>query len=1073
MTDLDSYFGISYEMSLKERFKLIDTRIDREVKGLGIGEKDFKRTPLTDTILYKGDLITFDKSMGSVNSEAKYKELEGLVLLYNFRNRQYGEVLKRIRTEIKDPSYKNKNISILEENIDEEISRLNNLDIYVGGTYRSLFVFDDLLKTFFFVTSKNKVTFVPKPPKKEIMKKISFLLELIYMLYDINNTQKFKGISNLRNFKTSADNSIIEELIDLQSEKLQNTYGNTLLYSIIAKEYGYCVPYMLELEYTYNSKKTGSSICELKKEFMRSISADRVTCEIVHSEKVNDCEDKNQLITLYTKVNFPKRKHKGVSYEAYYDSHISILLVDSKSKSVEYYEPKGYSEFSLTCEECIKRWVTEKYPSFDLISTNTGEGLQCLTSEGSCFLINLLYFYLRVTNTEPIDESIAEVKILGLKDIVYKFSIFLEKLAEDRKLSSFVKSFRKYEDQMTRLSREEESVYDEEIKKVRSAYNRGDVEEGMKLMNESVFTSRRGFGDTKENSIIMSYLSSIEDEDLQKTDDSLLIKQAEELTGVKIHSPHLARRVLDYPSPYDFDKAVDDFLLPIVQKVLREKKIPDDQIQEALKRSIRKIPKEKNSVALYLESVLNERFKECKEEEDFGQESFRKLYIKGEGIYRDADNNCMSVSDLRGMLLRQKRSKNPFTGVNLWKNKEEFEKIIEILDDDEQAEARLIYFRPRLPDPINAALTKHIDVFNDIAMVGCILKADYKDDFEDSVRALAHLRSRIDSIPDEKERKIFLSLSLPESSTTIADVIKSCADKCIHGVGSDLIDIYLYLRKYLDTELLDAFKQTADDSVVLYPYVREGDIDVYLFLNKFPSSFVFGGNYVRYNNETKKWDQLNGYAEISRYLDSKTRDIVDKSLDVKDFIKRYANVTDYLEKIEEKEDKIVYLSKDVRTFFIDALGEVGIEILPEKEKGMTTVGNIEKMLSLVLDLYKIPPRVASEIVEEDPSKFRYIPLKYIRLLETVLSLAVELDYSDKDYNRTREKNYMKIIDSLEKKEVYIPSKKEYEEGPFNPFFFSIDKIPFLARMMSVSWDVSPSREKNLAVKRQTSILDKL
>lgn len=888
--------------SLEERFNIADDLIDNILQGLGVKKEDIKRKPFGDTINYKGESLIFHNQMDYEHKPEEYPvEFGTIVSTYNFKNTQYNDLLKDIVSSI--DKYPEKKLAIIYSQANEEVKRLKNLGVEITGKFpEGIYIGDS------FITPMNMD--LDKLTKADRVS-VKFLIKILKL---IDQETSLEGLRALQAIKCKHKGRI-EDAIDEKSAYIQETYGNTLLYPVIAKKYNYCVPYTLALEYTYNSKKEKSpSICELSGEYFLDITADRVTCEIVDTKNIEECKDKNQLIMLYTKVNFPQRTYRGIKYESYTDSHISMILVDSEKKTVEYYEPKGYHEFSLVCKDCINRWIKERYRSFEILKTNMEVGLQCLTSEGSCFLINLLYFYLKVTNKRPVEEVVAMIKRNGeLKELVYKFGCLLESIAEEKGISSFLENYTVYENEIHKISSEKKGSL-EEKKKVWDLMRSGEVDKSIDLIKSSEYVSYRAIDLAKRAPLEKKYLEELSDD--------IIIKAANIYTMDNIMDAKIARNVLTYPSTNTFEQAVKDELLPIVKKILREKKISYSRIRRAYVDS----PRKTEPTAKYLESILLRKIEKCNNEEDILLQSFKDIYLE-QDIYIDSFGNCLSDDDIRGILLTQQNPSHPKSRQKLWKNREEFDELIKYFEEEDKIKAIELYFPTVLTKEVKDALLKYVEVFNDIGMVGCVLKADYRDEFGESLLALSHLRESIDSIPDQKDRNIFLSLSVPEKrNINVGKILKDCQETCIHGIGADLINIYLYHIRRLGESpvLLKSFIQTELKSVILYSYGQKGEYNIYLYRNDYPSSEILALNYMKYRNGLWSYE----FQDIPKIMNEADLKIINKSLrNLERLDESYRTVLKYLEDI-----KVQQKLKELKSRTKEENPSVLLRMLQEEEE---------------------------------------------------------------------------------------------------------------------------------------------
>lgn len=282
---------------------------------------------------------------------------------------------------------------------------------------------------------------------------------------------------------------------------------------------------------------------------------------------------------------------------------------------------------------------------------------------------------------------------------------------------------------------------------------------------------------------------------------------------------------------------------------------------------------------------LSLHFKDCTNSDDLSATEIKELFLKGEPIYRDKSNNCFSIEDLRGMLVNTKSNKNPYTGTELWKDEKEFEDIISVFDQKERDSIKEFYYPSGLSREVISALSRNLDIFYDIGMVGAILKADFTDEFKASTIAVNYLKERI---LKSRDSEILLSLSVPgQRQTNIKSIIENCASVCIHGIGASLINIYLYTRNHMPVKppLAPAFIQTNVRSAVVFPYMRVSparQMDLYIFKNDIDSSDIVTGNYWYYHYPTSKWGLANGHEYIASKIPLDTRIVITQSINLAD-----------------------------------------------------------------------------------------------------------------------------------------------------------------------------------------------
>lgn len=205
----------------------------------------------------------------------------------------------------------------------------------------------------------------------------------------------------------------IENRIDALSRSIQLEYDVEALYTILTLNNGYCIPYVIHIRVTVTSEET--------------------KCEIVKTDEFK-CRNNNQCVQVLTTIHYTE--------EDYESHHIAIILIDKLTKKIEYYEPLGKADTNyISCENHIKKWLNDMYPSYEY-SIGDKKGLQCSTSESSCFIITLLYFYLKVIHKENIANTLYHLYSQGdpyIKRLVYTFAHKIEKLAKENNLHYYSK----------------------------------------------------------------------------------------------------------------------------------------------------------------------------------------------------------------------------------------------------------------------------------------------------------------------------------------------------------------------------------------------------------------------------------------------------------------------------------------------------------------------------------------------------------------------------------------------------------------------------------------------------------
>lgn len=144
----------------------------------------------------------------------------------------------------------------------------------------------------------------------------------------------------------------------------------------------------------------------------------------------------------------------------------------------------------------------------------------------------------------------------------------------------------------------------------------------------------------------------------------------------------------------------------------------------------------------------------------------------------------------------RKSNVNPYTNRPLFNNVEQLNDILkhEKFDDAFREFARIALYPSEIDKSIADAIIDNLDQFNAIGIAGYICADDYTDDFPEALLAINKLSTVLTS-------EVLLNLKVPthvidpqkmENQPTVQSIIASAHGSCIHGVGNDLIKIYLY-----------------------------------------------------------------------------------------------------------------------------------------------------------------------------------------------------------------------------------------------------------------------------------------
>lgn len=161
---------------------------------------------------------------------------------------------------------------------------------------------------------------------------------------------------------------------------LQKSFGTELVYSVLSKELGITLHHVLHLNYL---QKDRSARLFSEEEINKSVTTDW---------------EVNIILSNIDKMN-----------------HISILLVNSKFKIVEYFEPNGSTHWTLACGNVLSKWAQAHYDDYLFIYPEEvcPTGAQSILGQGTCWLWSSLYFYLRI-QCPTIDPSVLNESLITL-----------------------------------------------------------------------------------------------------------------------------------------------------------------------------------------------------------------------------------------------------------------------------------------------------------------------------------------------------------------------------------------------------------------------------------------------------------------------------------------------------------------------------------------------------------------------------------------------------------------------------------------------------------------------------------
>jgi hypothetical protein len=237
----------------------------------------------------------------------------------------------------------------------------------------------------------------------------------------------------------------------------------------------------------------------------------------------------------------------------------------------------------------------------------------------------------------------------------------------------------------------------------------------------------------------------------------------------------------------------------------------------------------------------------CKNPSSLIAEEFAEL---DESEYvRDKHGYCYIPDEIVGFFDSKKTNKNPYTGQEIWDmtDRDEFQRFIEqpAFTDDQRRELTLIFYPPSFGQDFLDFIIRNLDTFNLIGMIGCALKADYSPDFKNSVEMLGYLNKKLLELPAIDERR-FRSIQTVNRQSTLGELIGKSNVSCIHGVGAEMINLYLNIWFHLNPQppLIGALTQLDIKSVIIFAYIHEDVYAFYLYKHNDEPAAIIAANFV-------------------------------------------------------------------------------------------------------------------------------------------------------------------------------------------------------------------------------------
>lgn len=204
-------------------------------------------------------------------------------------------------------------------------------------------------------------------------------------------------------------------------------------------------------------------------------------------------------------------------------------------------------------------------------------------------------------------------------------------------------------------------------------------------------------------------------------------------------------------------------------------------------------------------------------------------------IIQDIYGYCYTPDELISTLENSKRNENPYTRQPFWLSRASFDKLFNHSGFTDVDRAKMIaIFYPTFDHDIINLVKSYPDIYNLIGMTGVVLKSDYGQDFKASASMLGELTKELDKLAEPIKKK-FKDLKTFGGNKTLNEIIEDSNLSCIHGVGSDILGIYLYIWFNIPEierpPLIDPlYRSSANDVIVLgYTHEQGQYFDLYLF----------------------------------------------------------------------------------------------------------------------------------------------------------------------------------------------------------------------------------------------------
>lgn len=264
---------------------------------------------------------------------------------------------------------------------------------------------------------------------------------------------------------------------------LQEKYGPSIFYPMLAEAYGACVVKNIRID--VRKKEDG--------------------CEILGSTPLpQDCEDRTKLHLIELSMfiySSSKEKEEGEfewalggrGKEEEKSGHASNLLINHELKTAMYFEPNGVTWWTDLCEGPLFSWIQSNYPDYKFITpeeTCPLIGPQALEQKGTCWLWALLQFVTAISCPEiPTDQLIERIIYQGpeyLSHLILKFGCWLADVAQKKHLDLLVDFYFWFQREALPVlfSTENEDLVYVFNAQLEQLFSRGDVPGLVKLMNE-------------------------------------------------------------------------------------------------------------------------------------------------------------------------------------------------------------------------------------------------------------------------------------------------------------------------------------------------------------------------------------------------------------------------------------------------------------------------------------------------------------------------------------------------------------------------------------------------------------